>query len=337
MSIVFGWNHFRIKSIDPYAAGLSQNAQPGYKIEVRQRYFHLFWIPCFSLGKKWALRKDNQLYEMPEQYMQVLRGRNDLRVKTPWYTYTGPLLVFFVYICYSISEKVDHYRSEQYQKKQFAISNALSAAMFRKPSLDDYYVFTPVTGYSKRYARITGLDKNNIQLSVITTADYATSPLGIADLFLKPGNSLETVTVSRGDSAKLICNDYDMQNEFNGLQINGGRPDKYRVDNIFRLDGPIMSDGGYTSYSNNGIEMEIRNEGLGGTLTSIEKVEGKAEWQSSKPKPLSLASNEKFTLVGKGNYNQPYKVKLNFTSEDGRVIQIMLQGQGNEKSFVRIN
>jgi hypothetical protein len=336
MSIVFGWNHFRIKSIDPYAAGLSQNAQPGYKIEVRQRYFHLFWIPCFSLGKKWALRQNNQLYEMPEQYLQVLQGRNDLRVKTPWYTYAGPLLVLFIYVCYSISEKVDAYRSEQYDKKQFAISNTISSAMFRKPSPDDYYVLAPVNGYSNRYARITGLDKNNIQLSVITSAESAYSPAAIADLFLQPGIPMQTITIGRGDSAKLFCQEYDKRHDFNGLQVNGSS-DKYRVEKIVRLDGPILGDGGYASYGGNQIEMEIKNEGLGGTLTSIEKVEGNAEWQISKPMPLSLPANKEFTLVGKGNYNKPYKVKLNLTSDEGRLIQFILQGQGNEKSFVRIN
>ncbi|AXY75968.1 hypothetical protein D3H65_19145 [Paraflavitalea soli] len=336
MSIVFGWNHFRIKSIDPYAAGLSQNAQPGYQIEVRQRYFHLFWIPCFSLGKKWALRKDNQLYEMPEPYMHVLRNRDDLRVKTPWYTYAGPLIAAFAGICYMISEKMDDYRSEQYNKKEFAAAYVDNAIKFRKPSLDDYYILKPVTSYGDRYARITGLDKNNIQLSYITTSVSAYTPGEIARLFLEPANTLATFTIGRGDSARLICNDYAKRNDFNGLEITGDRV-KYRVEKIFRLDGPILKDGGFASYAANQIRMEVKNEGLNGTLTGIEKVEGKVEWLPVEAMPLSLPANKEFMLVGEGNYKEPYKVKLSFKSDEGRLIQFMLQGEGNEKSFVRIN
>lgn len=336
MSIVFGWNHFRIKSIDPYAAGLSQNVQPGYQIEVRQRYFHLFWIPCFSLGKKWALRKDNQLYEMPEPYMHVLRSRNDLRVKTPWYTYAGPLIAAVAGICYMISEKVDDFRSEQYYKKEFAATYQDNATKFRKPSLDDYYILKPVTSYGDRYAHITGLDKNNIQLSYITSAVSAYSPAEVARLFLEPGNKLETFTVGRSDSARLICDDYDKRNDFNGLVINGGR-DKYRVEKIYRLDGPVLKWGGYSSYSANQIRLTISNEGLSGTLTSVEKLAGDMEWLPIEAMPFSVPAGKSFTLVGEGKSKEPYQAKLTFNSQEGKMIQYLLEGQEHDTHFIRIN
>jgi len=235
-----------------------------------------------------------------------------------------------------ISEKVDDYRSEQYAQKEFAATYQDNAIKFRKPSLDDYYILKPVNSYGDRYARITGLDKNNIQLSYITTSASAYSPVEIAKLFLEPANTLATVTVGRGDSARLICADYDKRNDFNGLEIQGERS-KYRVEKIFRLDGPILKDGGYASYAANQIRMEVKNEGLNGTLTSVEKVDGKVEWLPVEAMPLSLPANKEFMLVGEGNYNEPYKVKLSFTCDDGRLIQFMFQGKGNEKSFVRIN
>ncbi len=34
-------------------------------------------------------------------------------------------------------------------------------------------------------------------------------PTEIAKLFVDPDSKMETVTISRGDSAKLICPDYD--------------------------------------------------------------------------------------------------------------------------------
>lgn len=100
MKRFFGLHHFKIKSFDPYAVGLSQNQQPGYSIEVRLSCFQVFCIPVFPLGKKWALRKDSddRLYEMPEPYMFVLRERKDLHVATPLYAYTGSLAALSIII-----------------------------------------------------------------------------------------------------------------------------------------------------------------------------------------------------------------------------------------------
>lgn len=335
MSIVFGWNHFRIKSIDPFAAGLSQNVQPGYKIEIRQRYFHLFWIPCFSLGKKWTLRKGNELYEMPQQYREVLRSRRDLQAKTPFYTYAGPLIAAFIGILYLINEKIEDYRSEQYRKQEFAADYADNAAKFRSPSLYDYYVLKSVNAYGKRYARVTGLDKSSMQLSYITTPAAAYTPAKIAKLFLEPANKLESITIGRSDSARLICNDYDKREQFNGIELKGERS-KYRVEKIFRLDGPILK-GGYASYSANSINIEIANEGLPACLTKIESIEGNVEWSCRKGLPLSLPSNVDFMLYGAGDYKKPYKVKLSLTDDEGKTVQYLVEGREREKSISRIN
>jgi hypothetical protein len=335
MSIVFGWNHFRIKSIDPYAAGLSQNAQPGYLIEVRQRYFHLFWIPCFSLGKKWALRKDGELYEMPEPYKFVLQERKDLAAKTPWYTYAGPLLAALVGVCFYVSGKVDDYHSEKRAERQYSAAYADNLVKFRKPTVDDYYVLDPVDGYSDKFARITGLDKNNIQLSYIENASYAYSPADIAKLFVDPGSKMNTITISRGDSAKLICPDYNNRLSFDGISLPGERS-KYRLDRIIRLDGPIIKDGGYSSFGQNLLHTKLKNEGLAGDLINIEKVEGDVAWSSQDPLPINLKPNQEFTLIGKGDHKKPFALKLHFRTEDGRAISYLITGANTEKNFQRL-
>lgn len=333
--IVYGWNHFKIKSIDPHSVGLSQYLS-GMQIEVRQRYFHLFWIPCFSLGKKWTLRKGNQLFELPVQYQQLLKSRQDIKVKTPFYTYALPMIALFAGALYYISEQINDYRSEQRSKQQFAVQYEDNAAKFRKPSLDDYYLLTSGQGYTHRYARITGLDKQNIQLSYITTSVYAYKPSEIAKLFVDPANQLETVTVSRGDSAKLICGDYDQRYRFNGIELKGEEY-KFRVEKIVRLDGPIITGGGYTSYMANAINLELANEGLAGNLTKIESVEGNVKWTCPKELPVSLPSNSEVTIHGAGDYKTPYKVKLSLVSDDGRTVQYLLEGHDYEKHITRLN
>jgi len=335
MSIVFGWNHFKIKSIDPYTAGLSQNVQPGYLIEVRQRYFHLFWIPFFSLGKKWALRKDGQLYEMPEPYKYVLQERKDLAAKTPWYTYAGPLILAFVGLCYYISEKVDDYKYERSAARNYAAAYADNVLLFRKPTLDDYYIFDPVNGYSDKYARVTGLDKNTLQLSLITSNAYATYPSEIAKLFVDPDSKMETITISRGDSAKLICPDYDERLDFDGIRLPGEQS-KFRLDRIIRMDGPIITDGGFARFDQNSMQVELKNEGLAGELISVEKVEGELAWKSKDTLPFAVGPNKEFMLIGAGDYKKPFKVKLTFMTNEGKQITYLMTGSNGERNFQRL-
>ena len=131
MRIVFGWNHFRIKSFDPVELGLTQQTDPNLKIEVRQHYFHFFWIPFFSLGKKWAIRKNNELYEMPGVLKSTIRNREDIKVNTPWYTYAGLLLLALVGFGFLVSEQVEKFQWNQYQKKEFAAEYDRNICLFR--------------------------------------------------------------------------------------------------------------------------------------------------------------------------------------------------------------
>ncbi len=85
--IVFGHNNFRIKSITPAQLGLTDESWSGITFEIRQRYFHLFWIPFFSIGKLYGIKKpgDDSLYEMPAEIKQVIES--NFKVGTPWYTF----------------------------------------------------------------------------------------------------------------------------------------------------------------------------------------------------------------------------------------------------------
>jgi hypothetical protein len=336
--IVFGWNHFKIKSFDPYAMGLSQQPQSDFTIEVRQKYFHLFWIPFFGLGKIWAIRRNNQLLEIQPAYKDAIRSRQDMRVKTPWYTFAGPLLALLVGCGFMINEKVENYQSEQYNKKQFSEDYENNAAKFRKPSLDDYYIMTSANGYTNRYARITGLDKNNIQLSYITDKNaWSSRPADIAKLFIEYADHIQTITLSRGDSTKLICKDYDSRKSFTGIPLQDGYGMNYRVEKIFRLDGPILKDGSYASYSDTKMNMEIANEGLETTIIKIETLEGEARWLPADTLPLHLPANKEFMLYGEGNCNKPYKVKFTCAGNNGQTIQFLMEGQRHYKQFTRIN
>jgi hypothetical protein len=337
MYIVFGWNHFRIKTFDPVEFGLSQQADPNLKIEVRQHYFHLFWIPFFSLGKKWAIRKNNELYEMPGVLKSTIKSRDDMKVRTPWYTFAGPLLILIIACGFMINEKVEDYGREEAREKQFETEYSQNIGLFRKPSPDDYYLLTSVKGYRQRFAKVTMLDKHNIELSYITnpSAD-AYEPVKIAALFTTYADELQSVTISRGDSAKLFCRDYEQLDNFTGITLNDKNGDTYRVKKIFRLDGPILQDGGYSSYlGSKEVTMEIANAGFDAEITKIEAVQGDILWLVDEM-PYAVPAGKEFMLRGRGDFHKPYKVKFTCTTPDGRAVNYLLEGTGFEKKFTRI-
>ena len=237
MRIVFGWNHFKIKSFDPYELGLSPKTDPGFQIELRQSYFHFFWIPFFGIGKKWAIRKDNQLYEMPAVFKDAIKGRDDLKVKSPWYTFTGPLLILFIFLGYTVHTQIEEYQSGQSVKADFAEKLQDITSRFRKPSPDDYYKLVASDGYTVKYARVTGIDKQHMQLTYINRNDlYVSNPPEIADAFIKYANETETISISRADSTKIIAGNYDTRNTFEGITIKDKYGSmRYRVESIVRI------------------------------------------------------------------------------------------------------
>ncbi len=93
--IVFGWNTFLLIKLMADEVGFANKGETvNYHIEVRQKYFHLCWIPFFPIGKMWAIRKheDNELYELSQEGLMALQSRVP-EPKTSWYAYSGLILL----------------------------------------------------------------------------------------------------------------------------------------------------------------------------------------------------------------------------------------------------
>ena len=112
--IVYGWNSFQLKECKPSQLGLPAELDATFKIERRQKYFHLFWIPFFGIGKIWVLRKpgDSNMYE-PNAELQAFLEALPLKEKTPWYTFALPLLGIAIGVVAYIGSLIGDYTSQQ--------------------------------------------------------------------------------------------------------------------------------------------------------------------------------------------------------------------------------
>lgn len=136
--IVFGHNNFKIKSFSPRELGIPEN--PGDQkitLEVRQRYFHLFWIPFFPIGKAYVVRKegDSNMYEMPLELQHVLSQRDD--IKTPWYSFALIFLALFIGVSFFGNEKMKDIKWEN----RFYVEQANQKMRVKYPTTGDYYKF----------------------------------------------------------------------------------------------------------------------------------------------------------------------------------------------------
>ena len=130
MKIVFGWYSFLLKS---YTAEELNIREENVAVEVRQKCFHVFFIPFFSIGKMYSLRKGKELYQLPIEYIEKIQKVG--KIKTSWYAFSGLIILFctFLYI-YSVDE---YYRYQRYKGKVELINSKISK--INNPTTDDYY------------------------------------------------------------------------------------------------------------------------------------------------------------------------------------------------------
>jgi hypothetical protein len=135
--IVYGWNDFKIVSYTPEALGFTNDSPVRYTAQVRQRYFHVFFIPFFGIGKMWVINEGGNFHEMPEVFRTAIRHQHP-KPRSPWYTFSGLMLVAVII---SISVGVHEYKMHKVRQ---ATMDQLAAklALVAVPQPLDRYVFT---------------------------------------------------------------------------------------------------------------------------------------------------------------------------------------------------
>lgn len=338
MRFPFGWHYCDSRSYDPFELGLALKKANDFTIEVRQWYFQLFWIPFFSMGWKWSIRKNDQLFELPADYKDAIRQREDLHVPSPWYTYTGLILVTLAGLCYVVNSKYVYWERHVDFRNDYISMAAGNMSRFQEPTTDDYYVLAAADG-TEKYAHVNRVDERNIQLLYINDPSvHADRPAQVVNLFTAYAGRLRLATVHRADSLRLICREYEKRNVFAGIPLGNDDDKTWRIVKIIRMDGPIFKDHGYASHYANGhysFCMNIENEGLPATITGIVPLEGDIEWIGN-GLPLQARPEKRIAILGKGDFNKSYKAKIICTDDQGRKLQYLMEGRLLHNTFRKI-
>jgi hypothetical protein len=138
MTILFGWNRFRLKLFTFQELNLPELEQfPNATFQVSQSYFHLFYIPVFPMGKRYDLVMDKQVYHVPPSLMKTVNPEQ-IKVRGKWYAWSLPLLVLIITGSIRVSDTI-----KENQRQADAIELArLEQLFFNDPEIGDHLLFT---------------------------------------------------------------------------------------------------------------------------------------------------------------------------------------------------
>jgi len=172
--IVFGYNNFRIKSFSPEEAGLPASEDENISFEVRQRYFHLFWIPFFPIGKIWGLKKgeSEELYNIPHNIEIIVK--ENVSVSTPWYSFALFFVAFFAGLIFQLNQMQEQQSREDY----FYNTLEESKILIQYPTTGDFYTFSHYESQDDRnrteiMLKVKHYDDDRIQFNSIEEDFYA--------------------------------------------------------------------------------------------------------------------------------------------------------------------
>jgi hypothetical protein len=124
--IVYGWNSYLLKSVSLVELGIITNDTPDTNIEYRQKYFHLFFIPFFPIGRIWVVRQGGKMYDVAPEIKDRL-NHVETATKHKIWAWSGLLLALGALLIYNISNSIE----EKAYKARMEKDKAVLVAYFK--------------------------------------------------------------------------------------------------------------------------------------------------------------------------------------------------------------
>lgn len=345
MKIVFGSRTFRLLNKKPSELGLDKKLDAEFNIERRQEYFHIFWIPFFSLGQVWAIKKPNDktLYEVPAELKEQLYSYP--KPKTPWYTYFLVIALLVGITCYSL----------------FSIYKEISRAQSKKNLEDFFYKINEQfvnKGYPDTYIALRDNNGSKITLKILSSTKthlvcalsnwqepqaiispyqhsyvYAFLSDSIGDL------KIDTVTVSKAALLNAYNEDFNVQVK----RITIGKYPNLRMDGCIYLDMP-MFDVSNIIYTDSTFSLTLKNIHTPCTFIAIKTDStlyhnNHLDSLNTTALPKNLNFKDTFTISGVFEKDADYTSYIYYKSKFNRTDSICMRFySGNtELSYPHIN
>lgn len=336
MRIVFGVRHFKLKEYTLKELGIPNEGNANVTIERRQKYFHLYWIPFFPTGKKWALRKGSELYELPPQYETFLNAKG-VDANTSPFAFALPMLVAVGFLIFYVGSSVEKYTSRKRSDANYKTLVATMHEELSNPSICDYYHFQTTKDYSDKYLKVFTVKGDSIQLQLAEDANNWYSHKGAGELackFSENPNEKSLAWFSK-EELKEFINPERRGSNFEGsyLPFNGDSR-TYKLMNIYHFQAPKLVDIGIGKIKDHSISLSIVNKGVSTSITEIKNVQGEVFWTDKLP--LKIAANETFELHGTFGKVPEYIAQITCKDIENVSYTYQLQGKGIERKLTAL-
>lgn len=357
MRIAFGSYSFKLKSYSSIDLGLNESEWKNSEFEVRQNVFHLFWIPFFSLGKIYVIKKQGEKYDLPEHIIQKIRNKG--KIRTPWYSFLLPIMLLvipaFVGIYIYFAESIMRNNNYNEDKKIYKLAIGNLQSEMQKLS-------------KNAYLRIVNLEKPNddkILLKLIDINDSEYSFIAKKIHFPKYSNEKyyfekfrdDTLIYSKNELQKAICEDYDIIKNHKSYGLEFFNKEKYIIENIEYFDMPVI-DGrsnwdfldvirnhkfefynvqfsGSQNERSWKFKLRFQNFGIPVNLVQIQNIENEVEWNDSLPIKFKSYEYLKDIEINASTKQEPetLKFKSKFIFKDSLNNKYEFTVKGNKSKF----
>jgi hypothetical protein len=279
--IVYGWNSFIVGTYKPSDIGLDAGMDNEVVFERRQKYAHLFWIPFFGIGQIWVLRKrnDSNQYQLQPDVEKVLQYKYP-RHKTPWYTFSLPIvgaailvIVFFVnmFDSYASRKRYAEYEAKRIQD-QTAIASDANPGTYIKLNGKERNV----------YLKVIRNENNALTCVVSRPSEYLYGDHAMLEAFINDGTkTLDTVVIAKADLVKTVNTNVA---GFEGFEVVPGEGNA-TMSEVEHYSNPVFASLG-AAYDNGTFQALVRNIGAPGKFKSIEMPKDKFELISQFPEDI---------------------------------------------------
>lgn len=340
MPIVFGWNSLKVRRFTLDEIGIMKSLEPGTELEIRQAYFHLFWIPFFGLGKRWIVRKGDKMYEMPAE-IKALARKSLTDIKTPWYTFTGPIMIVTGLIIFSIVTKVERMQDHKRSVARFnEEAKTLDEKLHHLSANDFITVIDAAHPYGDRlYLKVDDIQGDDIVVTAVESK--SDQPMAVEKEYTAHAGTLPSVKTSYKKLLTAFPKEYDSTEgaaEYRqgaGL-LNDGK--NYIVKDVVRHFKPIVKVS-FANFYNGEISIRCRNEGWPATITEMKNLVGNIDWSeiiNSEFPGGQTNYSSMYTLDGKNiRYGQPYKFVMTLKDSTGHLYKYELENKGSNDVEIR--
>ncbi len=310
MTIVWGHNNFRLKTVQPHEIGLFDESFKNVSFELRQKYAHLFWIPFFPLGKVWTVNKgDGKKYVCHQDIVHMLNQLQLGRSKASIFAWSGFLLIIAGVIIYNIMEQVQHIKWKHYETTAFVEKAERLNKKVDSVAVNDLYLFNQKPANEKYYSyqktplKVLSVNGSKVLMGAWSGNDGAVAESDNSGLvrLVNKYTIQDSFWVEKTQLKNAIATDIENRNSFPGIAMKQLSEDAvFKLDEIASMPKPVLKQD-YRSEANSKTYVEVINSGLDVKADSIVPVTKGINWQLSKARSLKQGEHIaiKTSAIGK--------------------------------------